>query len=103
MSKINIDRHIFSHIISLQKKKNEKKSIIEKNWMKVSSYFAQENAMCDINKVPSPKTRAKQLTCMRKLEKAMLNIMSLDSELNALLYHIVNEVIEVDTEEDGKI
>ena len=94
---INIDRHIFMHIVSLQKRKEVQKKIIEKNWMKISSYFAQENAICDMDKIPSSEIRVKQLKCMRKLEESLILVACLDSELNALLQHIVNAVKEVDT------
>ena len=97
MAIINIDRHVFSHIVSLQKRKKDKEIIVEKNWVKMSSYFAQENAICDIGKIPSSEMRAKQLKCMQKAEEAMIHVVCLDSEIGALLQHIANEIEEVDT------
>jgi hypothetical protein len=98
MAILNIDRHIVTDMVGLQKKKEEMAMVADRSWQKIMFYDAQIKAFCKDNDCKNAEeARQKKTEAIKIADRAWKRLMSLDSESKGLLMHIVNRIIEVDT------
>lgn len=98
MAIIDVDRHIISDLITIFKQIDKKILTAQLGFDKLREYDAKEVSFClekDCDRFY--KTRVKKDKKIRATMATWEQIVKLHSESSALLLHILNRVIEVDT------